>query len=73
MRPRAALGFGDVGVDVRAASAACAAGQAELHRAAEVISSEILRLERVHDQVSWLVACLEERLEMVRGSVGPQV
>jgi hypothetical protein len=62
----AALGFGDIGADVREASAACAASQCELKRAAEVISAEILRLERVHRQVVHLVSRLEERLACVR-------
>jgi hypothetical protein len=56
------LGRGDLGAEIRAARAACAASQAELKRGAEVIALEILRLERVHRQVVHLVSRLEERL-----------
>ena len=67
--PAVALGFGDLGADVRAASAACAASQSELKRAAEVLAAEILRLERVQGQVAALVARLEQRLVLVRAEL----
>jgi hypothetical protein len=70
-RGAAVLGFGDLGADVLAARAACAASQFELKRAAEVISSEILLLEKVQGQVSSLVSRLEERLALVRSVLPP--
>jgi hypothetical protein len=55
-------GFRDIGPKVRRARAACAASRAELHRAAELVALEILRLERVNELVTALAAELEERL-----------
>lgn len=66
-----AVGFGDIGADVRGASAACAASQSELHGVADAIAAQICRLQLVQVQVAALTARLEERLAMVRDVVRP--